>query len=113
MDVVFKRGKVSAAEVLKNLPDNPSYSSVRTIMRILVEKGHLKYKQDGPRYIYFPTVTKKQAKRSALQHMLKTFFDGSAEKAVAALIDMPKSGLSEKALERISKRIEQARKEGR
>lgn len=113
MDIIYKLGRATAAEVHKHLPDSPSYSSVRTIMRILVEKGHLKYKQDGPRYVYFPTVNQERAKQSALQHVLKTFFDGSTEGAVAALIDMSRSELSEEALQRIAEKIDRARKEGR
>lgn len=113
MDIIYKLGNATAADVHKHLPDNPSYSSVRTIMRILVEKGHLKYKQDGPRYVYYPTVNQERAKQSALQHVLKTFFDGSTEEAVAALIDMSQSELSKEALQRIAEKIAHSRKEGR
>lgn len=89
MDVLFQAGQASAAEVRQGMPEAPSYSSVRTLLGILVEKGHVKRQQDGPRYLYQPTVGIERAKKSALRHLVTTFFDGSAEKAMAALLDDP------------------------
>ena len=113
MDIVYRRGRVSVAEVLEGLPDPPSYSAVRALMRILEEKGHLRHGQDGPRYVFRPTVPREKARRSALSQVVQTFFDGSAEDAVAALIDMPQSPLSQNDLARLSRLINVARKEGR
>lgn len=113
MDVVYQRGSATAADVLDSLPDPPSYSSVRALMRILEEKGHLKHRADGQRYIYYPTMNREKAKKSALMHVMQTFFDGSAENVVAALLDIDSTNLSPEELERLSSLIEQARKEGR
>jgi BlaI family transcriptional regulator, penicillinase repressor len=113
MDIVYRMGRVTAAEVLENLPDPPSYSAVRAMLRVLEEKGHLKHQQDGPRYVYVPTMARDKARRSAMRHLLQTFFDGSAEQAVAALLDMSRPELSEDDLERLSKLIDEAKKEGR
>src|SRR5438128_478613 len=87
MDVIYRRGRATAAEVLEELPDPPSYSAVRALLRLLEEKGHVKHEQDGPRYVFTPTVTRERARRSALKHVVRTFFDGSATDAVAALLD--------------------------
>ena len=112
MDAVYKRGKATAAEVLDDLPDAPSYSAVRALLRILVEKGHLLYEKVGPRYIYKPTVSAVEAKKSALQHIVSTFFEGSVSNAMAALLDLSDK-LSEEELKDLSGIIEQARKEGK
>ncbi len=112
MDVVYRLGRATAAEVLDGLPEPPSYSAVRTMLRLLEEKGHLRHEQDGPRYVYVPTVARDRARRSALDHLVRTFFDGSTEDVVAALLartDRP----SDEELERLALLIEQARAEGR
>jgi predicted transcriptional regulator len=113
MDVVYRLGKVSVSEVLERLPDPPSYSAVRALMRILEEKGHLKHEQEGPRYLYLPTVPPDAAQLSALSHLVRTFFGGSTEAAVAALLELPENGLSENELTRLSQLIDDARKQGR
>jgi len=112
MDVIYRHGKVTAAEVLADLPDPPSYSAVRAMLRLLEEKGHVRHEQDGPRYVYIPIVTRDKARRSAMRHLVRTFFDGSTEDAVAALLQSD-SGMSEDELSRLSKLIEGAKKEGR
>ena len=113
MDVIYRLGRATAATVMANLPDPPSYSAVRALLRVLEEKGHLKHVQEGPRYVYLPTVTRARARQSAMQQLVRTFFEGSTEQAVAALLDMSVAKLSEDELERLSQRIAQARKEGR
>ena len=113
MDVVYRLGSATVSEVLADLPDPPSYSAVRATMRLLEERGHLKHKQDGPRYVYFPTQSRAKARRSALRHLLQTFFDGSAEHAVAALLDMSAQELSDEELDRLTRLIEDVRKQGR
>ena len=113
MDIVYKSGQATAAEVQAALPDPPSYSAVRALLRILEEKGHLKHQQEGLRYVFIPTVTRDRAKRSALQGVLQTFFDNSTEEAVAALLDISQTRLSAAELDRLSELIEQAKKEGR
>lgn len=113
MDVVYRLGKASVGEVLERIPDPPSYSAVRALMRILEEKGHLRHEQDGPRYLYLPTVPRDSARRSALTHMVRTFFGGSAEAAVAALLDPSNHRLSDRELDRLSALIDQARGQGR
>src|SRR3970040_62641 len=109
MDVVYRLGRATAATVMANLPDPPSYSAVRALLRVLEEKGHLKHVQEGPRYVYLPTVTRARARQSAMQQLVRTFFEGSTEQAVAALLDMSVAKLSEDELERLSRRIAQAR----
>ncbi|HEX8691372.1 MAG TPA: BlaI/MecI/CopY family transcriptional regulator [Longimicrobium sp.] len=113
MDVVYRLGQASVGDVLERLPDPPSYSAVRALMRILEEKGHLKHEQDGPRYVYLPTVPADAAQQSALSHLVRTFFGGSTEAAVAALLELPEHGMSGDELERLSRLIEDARKQGR
>jgi BlaI family transcriptional regulator, penicillinase repressor len=113
MDVVYRLGKAAVSDVLERLPDPPSYSAVRALMRILEEKGHLCHEVDGPRYVYLPTVPQGDAQVSALSHMVRTFFGGSTEAAVAALLDLPENGLSQPELDRLSQLIEEARNQGR
>ena len=113
MDVIFQRGRATAAEVMGDLPDPPSYSAVRATLRILEEKGHVQHEQNGLRYVFVPTLARETAKRSALEHLLQTFFNGSAEQAVAALLDESASRLSEEELDRLAQLIEKARKNGR
>ena len=113
MDIVYARGSVAAAEVLDRLPDPPSYSAVRAMMRILEEKGHLTHRHDGPRYVYSPVVPRAAARQSALKQLVKTFFDGSATQAVAALLDMSESRLSRAEAEQLATLIEKAKREGK
>lgn len=113
MDVLFRLGEASAADVMEGLPDPPSYSAVRALLRILEEKGQISHTQDGPRYVYRPTVAPEKASRSALRHLLRTFFDGSAERAVAALLDDASDDLTDAELDRLATLIEHARQEGR
>lgn len=113
MDVIYREGRATVAEVLDGLPDPPSYSAVRAMLRVLEEKGHVKHEQEGPRYVYSPTVPRDRARRSALKRMIETFFDDSPEEAVAALLDMSAAELTDEEFERLSRLIEKARKEGR
>jgi predicted transcriptional regulator len=112
IDILYAQGRATAAEVQAALPDPPSYSAVRAMLRILEEKGHVKHEQDGPRYVYVPTVARDNAKRSALRHMLQTFFDGSAEQAISALLDDSSTRLSDRELDRLARMIDQARRTG-
>jgi predicted transcriptional regulator len=113
MDVLYQLGEATAAEVMERLPEPPSYSAVRAMLRLLEEKGHLEHELDGPRYVYKPTLAHGKAQRSALKHLVETFFEGSTEQAVAALLDLSKSRLSDDELDRLAQLIEQAKKEGR
>lgn len=109
MDVMYRLGRATVAEVLERLPDPPGYSAVRAMLRILEEKGHLRHEQDGPRYVYLPTVPRDSARESALKHVVRTFFNNSTESAVAALLDLRGDDLSDAELDRLSRLIEQAR----
>ena len=111
MDVIYRLGRATAAEVLERLPDPPSYSAVRAMLRVLEEKGHVRHEQDGQRYVYLPTVAREKARKSALAHLVKTFFDGSVERAVTALLD---SGgrLTDEEYDRLARLIKRARSEG-
>ena len=111
MDILYARGQATAAEVTSALADPPSYSAVRALLRILEQKGHIRHQQDGPRYVFLPTVSRDRARRSALRNLVRTFFDGSSAQAAAALIDQ--SQLSDDDFERLAQAIEKARKEGR
>lgn len=113
MEVLYRRKKATAAEVLRELPDPPSYSSVRKQLEILEEKGHVEHEQVGRRYVYRPTTQPETARKSALQQVLRTFFGGSIEQAVEALLELPKPGLSREQLDRIAALAERAKKEGR
>jgi predicted transcriptional regulator len=110
IDILYAQDRATAAEVQAALPDPPSYSAVRAMLRILEEKGHIRHEQDGPRYVYLPTVARDNAKRSALRHMLRTFFDGSAEQAISALLDDASTKMSEVELDRLAKLISEARR---
>ena len=112
MDAIYRRGRATVAEVLEDIPEPPGYSAVRAMLRLLEEKGHLRHEQDGPRYVFVPIVHRDRARRSALTHVVRTFFDGSATEAVAALLD-DGGKLSNEELDRLSAMIEQAREEGR
>ena len=113
MDAIYTRGRATAAEVLEGLPDPPSYSAVRAMLRILEDKGALRHEYDGPRYIYLPTVPRESAQRSALRHLVSTFFGGSTAQAVAALLDDSDARLSKQEIDRLEKLIEDAKSEGR
>jgi len=113
MEIVYGRGSATAADVLDSLPDPPSYSAVRAMMRILEEKGHLTHRHDGPRYVYSPVVPRTAARQSALRQLVKTFFDGSASQAVAALLDMSESRLSPAEADQLATLIEKAKREGK
>ena len=112
MDIVYRRGEVTAADVMDDLPDPPSYSAVRAMLRILVDRDLLQYRADGPRYVYSPTISREEAQSSALERVVTTFFDNSVSDAVAALINMSES-LSDDDLNRLTNLIAKARKEGR
>ncbi|HEY7497352.1 MAG TPA: BlaI/MecI/CopY family transcriptional regulator [Vicinamibacterales bacterium] len=112
IDILYTQGRATAAEVQTALPDPPSYSAVRAMLRILEEKGHVRHEQDGPRYIYLPTLARDNAKRSALRHMLRTFFDGSAEQAISALLDESSTRMSDAELDRLARMIDHARRTG-
>jgi len=113
MDVIFQLGEASVGGVLELLPDPPSYSSVRTMIRLLESKGFLRHRRDGNRYVYRPTQSKESASRTALQHLISTFFSGSPSDAVAAILDESSDNLSDIDLERLEQLIDEARKEGR
>jgi predicted transcriptional regulator len=113
MDIVYARGAASAADVHAALTDPPSYSAVRALLAILVDKGHLKHRSERGRYIFAPTRRRAQVGRSALRRVLDTFFEGSLEKAVAAMLQGSDAELSPEELQRLGQLIQQARKEGR
>ncbi len=113
MDAVYARGQATVAEVLEDLADPPSYSAVRAMLGKLERKGFLKHEEHGPRYVYLPTVPRKKASVSALERTVQTFFDGSATKAVAALLDLDSVDLTDNEIDRMAELIEQARKRGR
>ena len=111
LDILYARGTATAAEVLEALPDPPSYSAVRALLRILEEKGHARHESRGTRYVYLPKVPRERARNSALTRIVQTFFDGSAAQAAAALVDS--GSLSHEELDKLSAMIDRARKEGR
>jgi len=113
MDIIYELNEATAAQVLDRLPNPPGYSAVRALLRVLEEKGHLEHKQDGPRYVFLPTLPREEARRNALKHLMETFFDGSTEKVVAALLNISEEELAEDDYKRLSALIENARKEGR
>jgi BlaI family transcriptional regulator, penicillinase repressor len=113
MDVIYQQGRATAVEVMENMPNAPSYSAVRAMLRLLEDKGLVRHEQDGPRYVYLPTLSRDKARQSAMKQLLQTFFDDSAEQAVAALIDMSRAKMSDAELDRLSRLIQDARKEGR
>ena len=111
LDILYAKGTATAAEVLEALPDPPSYSAVRALLRILEDKGHARHEAQGTRYVYLPMVPRERARNSALSRIVKTFFDGSAAQAAAALVDS--GSLSDDELEKLSSLIKRARKDGR
>jgi predicted transcriptional regulator len=113
MDVLYQLGEATAADVQERLPEPPSYSAVRAMLRILEDKGHVRHHEDGPRYVYAPVIARDKARRSAVRHLLRTFFDGSVEQAMAALLDGADRTLSRDEIDRLSHLIEQRKREGR
>ena len=113
MDILYRRGRATAGEVMEDLTGEPNYSTVRTQLRVLEEKGHIKHEEHGLRYVYSPTVPRSTVRQSALKHLIDTFFGGSTEKVVSALIGGDASNLSHEELERISQLIAKAKKERR
>jgi len=113
MDVLYRKGSATAAEVLDAIPNPPSYSAVRALLRILEQKGHIRHEEQEGKYVFLPTVPRDKAKRSAIRHLVQTFFDGSPQEAVAALLDDASSKLSDTELDRLQTLIDKARKGGR
>ena len=109
MEIVFRQGRVTAGDIHRELPDRPSYSTVRTLLRVLEDKGLLTHESDGPRYVYFPCISTEKAKRSAMEQLVRTFFNNSALSAMAALLDMSSTNLSEGELKRLARMIDQAK----
>ena len=112
IDVLYRRGRATAADVMADLPGNPSYSTVRTQLRVLEAKGHVRHEDDGQRFVYSPAVPRGTVRRSALKHLVETFYEGSVEQAVAALLGGEGSRLTDDQLDRIEDLIKKARKEG-
>ncbi len=112
MDILYRRGRATAVEVMEDLPGEPHYSTVRTQLRILEGKGHVSHEEQGLRYVYIPAVPRRAARKSALRHLVDTFFDGSAEQVVAAVLGGEASNVSDEELDRIAELIAKARKEG-
>jgi predicted transcriptional regulator len=112
MDILFRLGRATAEEVMHAMPGGPSYSTVRTQLRVLEEKGHVRHEEHGRRYVYLPAVPRATVRKSALRHVVETFYDGSVEKVVAALLGGDASRLSDEELDRISQLVRKARKEG-
>lgn len=113
MEILYQRGQASTAEVRESMDDAPSYSAVRAMLRVLEEKGHVKHQVERLKYVYVPIVTRDKAKRSAVKHILNTFFRGSPEQVVAALLDVSSRRLTREELDRMSEMIERAKKEGK
>lgn len=113
MDALYKLEQATVGEVMDLMPDPPSYSAVRATLRVLEEKGHVEHKQEGPRYMYVPIVPRDKAQSTALQHMVGTFFGGSVEQAVMALLSLPETRMSESNLAELAAKVREAEKEGR
>jgi BlaI family transcriptional regulator, penicillinase repressor len=113
MEILYQRGKASAAEVRELMPEAPSYSAVRAMLRVLEDKGHVRHQEEGLKYVYAPVVAREKAKRSAVKHLLETFFGGSPEQAVAALLDVSATRLTREELQRMAEMIEKAKREGK
>lgn len=113
MDFLFQVGSASVSEVRAHIPDPPSYSAVRAMLRTLEEKGHVTHREEGRAYVYAPTVRRDAARRSALTHLLKTFFDDSTESAVAALLDLKAPKMDSAELARLEQLVRRAKREGR
>ena len=112
MDILYQMGRATAGEIHAAMPDPPSYSAVRAKLRVLEEKGHIRHEEEALRYVYLPVVARDSARRSALRHLVTTFFGGSVEDTVAALLDLSTANLKPEDLDRVSKLVEQAKKEG-
>lgn len=110
MDILYRTGRATAADVRAGLQDAPSDSAVRTLLRILEEKGHVRHELDGLRFVYLPTVARDKAKRSALKHVVDTFFDGSASQVVAALVDLGPNDLGDEEIARLQRMVERAKR---
>jgi len=110
MDIIYRLGEATAKEVMENLEDPPSYSSVRTLLRKLLEKGHVAHRERGPKYVYFPVVERKAASKSALSNLVKTFFSGSPLQAVNSLLDLDSSEISDEELEHLQALITEKKK---
>jgi predicted transcriptional regulator len=113
MDILYRRGEATVAEVMTDLPDPPTYSAVRSVLRILMEKELITHREDGPRYVYLPAVNTDRAADDAMKHVIRTFFDGSAQQAVAAVLRMSDAKLTDKEIAELSERIAKARVSGR
>ena len=113
MDLLYRLGEATAAKIRADLPSPPTYSAVRALLRVLTEKGHVKHRYRGPRYVYKPKVSREKARQAVLDQVVQNFFDGSAAQVVNALLDRSPLSLSEEDLERMSRLIDQAKKEGR
>ena len=113
LEILYQRGKASASEVLDAMEDAPSNSAVRTLLRVLEEKGHVKRRAEGLKYVYSPTVAQEKAKRTAVKHLLDTYFNGSPEQIVAALLDVSSTQLTRQELDRMTEMIEKAKREGK
>ena len=111
MDILYQRGKASASDVREAMDAAPGYSAVRAMLRVLEEKGHIKHQAEGLKYVYVPVVARDKAKRSAVKHVMETFFNGSAEQIVAALLDVSSTRLTREELDRMSEMIEKAKRE--
>lgn len=112
MEILYRCGKAAASGIREAMEDAPSYSAVRTLLRVLEEKGHVKHRAEGLRYVYLPTMAREKAKRTAVKHVLDTFFNGSPEQIVAALLDVSSTRLTREELDRMAEMIEKAKKEG-
>jgi predicted transcriptional regulator len=113
LEILYERGKASATEVRQAMPDAPGYSAVRALLRVLEEKGHVRHEEQGPKYVYLPVVARNKARRSAVKHVMDTFFSGSPEQIVAALLDVSAARLTREELDRMAAMIEQAKREGK
>jgi predicted transcriptional regulator len=113
IESIYRLGRPTVSEVLADLPDPPSYSAVRAMLGKLERKGFVKHQEDGPRYVYFPAVSPERARNTAMQHLVETFFQGSAESAAAALLGMAETSVDQTTLARLAAKVAQARKEGR
>lgn len=113
MDILFRRGEATVAEVMGDLPDPPTYSAVRSVLRILVEKDLVSHREDGPRYVYLPAVSPNRARDEALSHVVRTFFEGSTEQAMTALLRMSDTRLGDAAIDRLDELVKKARNSGR
>lgn len=113
LEILYQRGKASASEVREAMEDAPSYSAVRTLLRVLEDKGHVRHRAEGMKYVYAPTVAREKVKRTAVKHMLDTYFSGSPEEIVAALLDVSSTRLTGEELDRMAEMIEKARREGK